>query len=96
MIGCGAPEILYLPSPPRELVVNCIGYNYHPWEADLSLSNGILESQQDSLILDATVKLYEDDVFVETFVNDSTWLLGEDERGTTALRQHRSPARDIR
>jgi hypothetical protein len=70
VIGCGTPDILYLPGPPRELVINCIGYNYHQWEADLSLSSGILEGHEDTVIADATIKLYEDGVLLETLVTD--------------------------
>ncbi len=72
VIGCGAPEILYLPSPPRELVINCIGYSYHPWYAYLSLSSSILERPDNEVIHDATVNLYEDGVLVETFAHDTT------------------------
>ena len=79
VIGCGAPDILYIPSPPQGIVVNCLTYNYHPFQAFLSTSRGILENDPGGtipIIQDATVKLYENEILVETFAHDTTWSTG--------------------
>ena len=71
LTACEVKDTVDVPVPPSKLVINCISYGYHPWEAHISASTGILSPGQFPLVTNATINIYEDNLFKETLTVDS-------------------------
>lgn len=66
--ACNVPDTVELPKTESRTVLNCIGFNNHPWQAYVSTSHDILTVfPQEDPIDNVTIKLYQDGLFVETF-----------------------------
>jgi hypothetical protein len=78
--ACESPDILYLPVPQHELVVNCVAFSDHSLYAWIGVSNGTLEFPDTTSMKNVTLKLYENDVFAETLTLNNEYFEGFQQR----------------
>ncbi len=72
LTSCNSDVIVELPEPDRKLAFYSITQEDHLWEGRLSLSEAILKPFDSRPVTNGTIKLYEDDVFIESlsFANE--------------------------